>query len=170
MEKGINASRFGSVAIRILFGFLTPPMAVACLWGGWDTLCQGQLLAAAIIFALLLIWLFLMDVALRDGPRVYLTEEGVWVRVMFRRQFYPWSEIVQVGIIHRPTYKGDRNWPFLLLPGGSPMGENDKTFVYRNYGRIVWIHRSAEVLEFVTAHYGLLDFDKSVDPRGTVLL
>lgn len=161
MEKGMNASRYGSLAIRVVFGILTPPMAVACLWGVWDTFRQGQLLVAGIVFALLPMWLFLMDFALRDGPLVHLTEEGVWVRVWLRKGFYPWSRIVQAGIVHRPSYRGDRNWLCLLLPGGSPMGEKDGSFVYRNYGRIVWIRKSAEILDCVADHYGALDFDRT---------
>lgn len=161
MENGMNASRFGSVAIRVLFGILTPVAAAASLWGAWDTYRQGMILGAVYLSFLLPGWLLLMDVALRDGPLVRLTEEGVWVRVWFRKRFCPWSEIVQAGILHRPTYKGDRNWLFLLLPGGSPMGKKDRTFVYRNYGRIIWIHKSAEVLDYLSDHYGPLDFDRS---------
>lgn len=157
----VNASRFGSVAIRVMFGILTPPMAVVSLWGARDTFRQGMILVVVFLFFLLPIWLLLMDLALRDGPLVRLTEEGVWVRVWLRKRFYPWAQILQAGILYRSNYRGDRNWLFLLLPGGSAMGEKDRTFVYRNYGRIIWIHKSAEVLDYLSDHYGQLDFDKS---------
>lgn len=161
MTGGMKASRYGSVAIRIMFGLLMPAALFATLYGGWDCWRHGQRFAACFLAGLLVGWFLIMELALRDGPLVYLTEEGVWVRVWFRRRFCPWSELVQAGIVHRPTYRGDRNWLCLLLPGGSPMRENDGTFVYRNYGRIVWIYKSAEILDYISGKYGPLDFDLS---------
>lgn len=161
---GIKASRFGSVGIRILFALLMPATLFVTVYGSWDCWRHGQRLVACFQAGLFVVWFLLMELALRDGPLVYLTEEGVWVRVWLRKRFYPWTQILQAGILYRPNYRGDRNWPCLLLPGGSKLREQDRYFHLRNYGRVVWIHNSPEVLEFVKAHYGALDFDLSRKP------
>lgn len=157
----MNASRYGSVALRVMFGVLTPLCVVESAWVSWSAFREGPAFLGVFMIGLLIFWLWLTDFALRDGPRVHLTEEGVRVRFLFRQHFCPWSEIAQAGIVYRSTYRGDRNWPCLLLPGGSPMGEKDSTFIFRNYGKIAWIRNSPEVLDFVRAHYGELDFDQS---------
>ena len=90
-----------------------------------------------------------------------LTEEGVYVRHFLIRRFYPWSDIIQAGILRRNT-KGMPQEIILVKPGGSPRkpGEHDTLFLLRNLFRLIHIPDETEFIDFVTAHLGPLAYDQ----------
>jgi len=140
-------------------------MVIVLSCGLWDTIREGQLLAVLILITFCIAWIFLVLYVLCEAPRVWLAEEGIWVCMFFRKRFYSWDEILQAGIVFRLFAKGERNWTCLLLPGGSPRKQKDRTFLLRNLGRIVWITDSPEVLACVEKYYGPWDFDLSATTR-----
>lgn len=96
--------------------------------------------------------------ALYTAPAVTLGEEGIAVRFWFRKRFYPWKEICQAGYLWSRGNIGYYSELVLLLPGGSPRRNRDKTFRLRNLGKIVRLPMDPEIVEYILAHYGLLDF------------
>lgn len=106
-----------------------------------------------------------------DYPYVAMSEAGVAYRFFLRRRFLPWPEFRQAGIclfenkkatgiVHKSYRLG------LLLPGGVPKTLGRRISYYKNMGRIIYLPDTREIRAFVIAHYGLLDFDESADPRG----
>ena len=90
-----------------------------------------------------------------------LTSEGVSVRVLFRRRFYPWSSIQQAGVLWCQGRGGTYNEIVLLKPGGSPRRYRDRWFEVRNFFKIIHIPCNSATKQYVIAHYGPLDFDLS---------
>lgn len=90
-----------------------------------------------------------------------LTPEGVYVRHFFIRRFYPWSEIVQAGILKRHV-KGIPHEIILVKPGGSPRksGDSDTLFLLRNPFRLIHIPDDQELVDYITTHYGPLAYDQ----------
>lgn len=75
---------------------------------------------------------------------------------------FQWNQVVQVEILYRPwLYRrgDDENYFDILLPGGSPRRYRDKTFPYRNIGKLVQLPNTPEIRDYVIRHYGPLDFD-----------
>lgn len=110
---------------------------------------------------------------LYKNPVLKLSAEGITVRRFFRSRFYAWKALCQAGILWRCESKGGVSHYFndfvLILPGGSPRTFRDNTFLLRNRWKIVHLPMDPEIRDYVTAHYGPLDFDftdgKSGDPR-----
>ena len=91
-----------------------------------------------------------------------LTEEGVYVRHFFLRRFYPWSDILQAGILYRRG-KGGGDYDIILVkPGGSPRkpGDLNGLFLMRNIFRLIHIPDDPELIDYVTAHFGPLAYDQ----------
>lgn len=122
--------------------------------------------AGMTLFALIFVTVFGMDY-----PYAAMSEVGVSFRFVLVNRFVPWSEFRQAGIclfenkkatgiVHKSYRLG------LLLPGGVPKTPGRRISYYKNMGRIIYLPDTPEIRAFVIAHYGLLDFDESVDPRG----
>lgn len=90
---------------------------------------------------------------------VILTEEGIFVRVLFRKRFYSWGEIQQAGVLFSQTRGVPYERLYLVKPCGSRRRYKDKTFLSRNLGRLICLPADAETRTYVTEHYGPLDFD-----------
>lgn len=92
-------------------------------------------------------------------PVVELTPEGIHYRVMFKKSFYPWAQIKQVGIL--PVYYRYGKFPGIVAvkPNGSKRKYKDKTFQLRNYGKLIHIGATEENINLVRKYYGPLDFD-----------
>lgn len=96
-------------------------------------------------------------------PYTVLTPEGIQVRFLFRRKFYRWEEIPQVGI-SRSTAKSasaEYTYPVVVVcPNGYPrrLG-TDQFFMDRNIFRAVTLPNRPEIRSFIREHYGPFDFD-----------
>lgn len=131
-------------------------------------LCFGSIITSGTLKSLLLLLLiaacsyFLYDYCLRQIAWGEMTEEGVFHRVLFRKQFYPWSDFLQAGILWRTGRNPYRyNDLVLLKPGGSKRKYRDRFFLLRNSRRLIHIPCTAEFKTYVIRHYGPLDFDLS---------
>lgn len=155
----INATRPGRMLLVITMLVSTVVLLIGAFYGVWISAHQSQWTVVAFLLLLIVFWLLTADYSIRQIPRVLLTGEGVWAQFLFRRQFYTWEEILQAGI-ERRVGRGVPNPDFiLLLPGGSPRREKDSFFYLRNRGKILHICAADEIRNFVTEHYGPLDFD-----------
>lgn len=109
----------------------------------------------------LIIWWYLMTIALHSMSAVTLSEDGVLIRRLFVPRFWSWDQISQAGILWGRKRYGRYN-DFVLLPHtGSPRRYRDKTFVLRNQFRLIHLPATADVRDYVVRHYGPLDFDLS---------
>ena len=110
-------------------------------------------------------------IALCSCPRVTLTPEGVTVKYIRNSKFYAWSAIRQAGILQ--LFGGDMFYNVLILvkPGGSKRRYKDRTFLFRNIGRLIEIPYTEEAQRYVVRHYGPLDFNKldGRDETGSVV-
>lgn len=157
----INASRFGSSVVYIVMMVCTFGMLVSTSYGVWVSAGERQLGVVFFLLLLIIFWMLLFFYILYEVPRVLLTEEGIWVRFVFRKQYFSWSEILQAGILWRMGRGMWYNDFVLLLPNGYPRQYKDKTFLLRNYGKIIHMKVTEEVRNYVIKHYGPLDFDLS---------
>ena len=88
-----------------------------------------------------------------------LTEEGIYVRHFIIKRFYRWSDIRQVGIVHR---QGRHSYYEIVLvkPCGSLRTPETKAFLFRNQFRLIHIPYSEPIRHNIIASYGKLDFDE----------
>ena len=72
---------------------------------------------------------------------VTLSPDGVCVRVLFRKRFYPWDTIKQTGVLYLMGKGFWYNAIVLLKPNGVPLEHRDVTlFLLKNiifYGIII---------------------------------
>ncbi len=155
-----------SFGIRFLRGYM---LVLTGVWVGLFVLMLPGLLLAAVqepLITLVGLLIFLLGIptlydCLSCSPILELTEDGICSRVLFRKRFYLWSDIIQVGILWKPGL-AFCNRLVLLPKGGSPRRYQDKTFVLRNLFRLIWIPQyDAQVLDYIRSHYGPLDFDRT---------
>ena len=147
--------RIGKFLFFSLFGLF--------LWTFWSTILQGIAMGELewfFCFAPGIFTLMPLSAQYQSAPGE-LTEEGVYVRHFLIRRFYPWSRIIQAGILRRNT-KGMPQEIILVKPGGSPRkpGEHDTLFLLRNIFRLIHIPDETEFIDFVTAHLGPLAYDQ----------
>ena len=90
-----------------------------------------------------------------------LTPEGVYVRGMFRKRFYPWSSIRQAGVLWCQGRGIQYNEIVLLKSSGSPRRYRDRWFLLRNPFKVIHIPCKEEIKQYIIKHYGPLDFDLS---------
>lgn len=153
---------------------------------GFNKLVRGSLLAMWGFFHVILLclmvamaqtgvlregwWMLLLLSAIWSGllyffiariPDVSLTENGVLVRVLVRKRLYRWSEVKQAGVLYRWGRYTKYNSLVLLKPNGSPRRYQDKTFVFRNLGKLIEIANTENNRRWIIRHYGPLDFDLS---------
>ena len=105
------------------------------------------------------VWTLLLYPLLWEYPRVVLLEEGVQVCILFRKKIYSWEDILQAGIVWHLGRNGHYNDFVLVKRGGSRRRYRDRTFLLRNFGKLIHISTSKCVRDFVIQHYGPLDFD-----------
>jgi hypothetical protein len=88
-----------------------------------------------------------------------LTEEGIYIRHFIIKRFYRWSDIRQVGIVHR---QGRHSYYEIVLvkPCGSLRTPETKGFLFRNQFRLIHITYSEPVRLYIISCYGKLDFDE----------
>ena len=98
-------------------------------------------------------------IQMQHTAEMTLTEEGIFIRVLFRRQFYSWSEIRQAGVLYSLKRGVPYERLYLLKPGGSRRRYQDKTFLSRNFGKLICLPADDETKAYVIAHYGPLDFN-----------
>lgn len=120
--------------------------------------------ASSISVSFLIPPLFITAVSSWNNPRIWLGEEGVCVKFLLRKHTFRWNQVVQAGILYRPnlhrkSFHADGDYFYILLPGGSPRRYRDKTFPYRNIGKLVQLPNTPEIRDYVIRHYGPLDFD-----------
>lgn len=93
------------------------------------------------------------------AAEMILTEKGIFVRVLFRQQFYSWDVIQQAGVLYSLRRGVPYERLYLLKPGGSRRRYQDNTFLSRNFGKLICLPANEEITNYVTAHYGPLDFN-----------
>ena len=97
---------------------------------------------------------------LSEHPSAELSEEGICVRILFRKRFYRWEEIQQAGILSRRGNGFVYKELVLVPPKGSKRRYKDKLFLLRNLFALVKLpYYSEELREYVCRHYGPLDFN-----------
>lgn len=106
-----------------------------------------------------------------EFPDAVLSDAGVLYRFLFRRHFLPWQEFIQAGICLFENKKAGgvviKSYKLgLLLPNGIPKRPGLRFPQRVNRMNVVYLPDTPEIRDFVIAHYGLLDFDESADPRG----
>ena len=118
-----------------------------------------------------LIGLSLVTTFALDHPYVVLNDEGVTVRILVTKRFLSWKYFRQAGICLFENKKpGGVSVKFyrigLLMPGGVPKWPGRRFQYTKNKLHVVLLPDTREIRDCVIAHYGLLDFDESADPRG----
>lgn len=113
------------------------------------------------LLAVLPFILILLSAKYQSAPGE-LTAEGVYVRHFFIRRFYPWSEILQAGILAQRG-RNDHCEIILVKPGGSPRrpGDHPTLFLMRNLFRLIHIPADEETAAYVVARFGPLAYDQS---------
>lgn len=109
---------------------------------------------------------------LSEHPSVELSEEGVCVRILFRKRTYCWEEIQQAGILSRRGNGFFYKELVLVPPKCSKRRHKDKFFLLRNFFTLVKLpYYSEELREYVCKHYGPLDFNLAdgQNERSTVV-
>ncbi len=113
--------------------------------------------------------------ACRSTPRVYFSDEGVYIQPFFRKKLYPWSDIRQATILghllrskhiiqskyaRTPMYEYRF---YLLTKEGSvwKRGDTATTYRLRNRKHLLWIPLTEESKEYVKRYHGRLAFDES---------
>ena len=105
--------------------------------------------------------------ACRSTPRVYFSDEGVYIQPFFRKKLYPWCDIQQAVILERVVRtKHGREVIyqfFLLTKEGSAWrpGDIEKTYRRRNRKYLLLIPLTNESKEYVKLHHVKLTFDES---------
>ena len=124
---------------------------------------QSGVLSEGILLVLLLssFWSAVIYFLLMQQPYVELTETGVAMRIVFKKKFYSWDEILQAGILWRMGRGTWYNQIVLVPPNGSRRRYQDNAFILRNFGKLIFFEKTEEARNFIIRHYGPLDFDLS---------
>ena len=155
----IDATRPGRLLLVITMMLSTFALLIGAIYGMWTSVHTSQWTVAVFLLLLVVFWLLAVDSIFRQIPRIVLSEEGIRAQFLFRKHFFTWQEILQAGILYRVGRGVPAHDFVLLLPGGSPGGNSDKFFLLRNRRRLLHLCASEAVCNFVTEHYGPLDFD-----------
>ena len=137
-------------------GFVLTGSVICFLYGG----TVGKFLALFVLLWVALWWCFVAT-AFHSLAAVTMSDEGIYIRVLLNTKFLRWRDISQAGILWRTRKYGYYNDFVLLKPGGSVRRYGDKSFALRNVFRLIHLPATQEVRDFVTRHYGPLDFDLS---------
>ena len=107
-------------------------------------------------FAALFGGLFIISIGVFSRPYVVLDRSGITYRLLFRKKFCRWAEVAQAGIRNTKATKVPVEYLFpivIMLPG--PF----KHPLLRDLFQSLLIPNRPEIRQFVTVHYGPLDFD-----------
>ena len=106
-------------------------------------------------------------------PRVYFSEEGVYIKRFFRKRLYLWSDIQQACILQRnvyarrglviSNYRSTYYQFYLLTSNGFPWkpGDSEKHYRWRNWRYLLPIPLTDESRKYVEKHHGKLFLDES---------
>ena len=89
-------------------------------------------------------------------PYVVLDRKGVTYRLLFRKKFFQWDEVVQVGIRNTKSTRVPVEYLFpfvIVLPG--PF----RYSLLRDLFQSLLVPNRPEIRKFVAENYGPLDFD-----------
>lgn len=144
-----HSSRIGRGLICVLTLLLTVGIIGSVIEGSTDDI--------SLIVVLLLF--YSMIYGWYENSSGTLTEEGIYVRHFIIKRFYRWSDIRQVGIVHR---QGRNSYYEIVLvkPCGSLRTPETKAFLFRNQFRLIHIPYSEPIRHYIIASYGKLDFDE----------
>ncbi len=155
----MSGTRMGIRILRVIWKSIILLINAVLLIAAAVQACKGQyalLLPAGIVLA---VTGLASTIVFYWNPSVYLDEQGVWMRVWFFKRLYPWASICQAGVLWLPVW-GATNHIVLLKQGGSPRKDRDRGFLLRNFGKVIFVtNYSEQVLQYITEHYGPLDFD-----------
>ena len=113
---------------------------------------------AAVAVAAVFGGLLIIFTGIIGRPYVMLDRNGMTFRLLFRMRFCAWAQVRQAGIRDTRAKKAAAEYRFplvILLPG-----ETSDPLV-RDLFQTVLLPNRKEVREFVTAHYGPLDFNET---------
>ncbi len=163
IRKDVVPVKFNSSIGERLFKYLFFAVYSVFLFGLCCTFYQGVAMGIPewdLCFALV-IFAFAIPCTQYQSAPGELTPEGVYVRHFLTRRFYPWSEILQAGILKRHV-KGMPHEIILVKSGGSPRkpGDNESLFLLRNPFRLIHIPDDQELVDYITTHYGPLAYDQ----------
>ena len=151
-----------ALMIRVLFGgmgclFCVPVFLIIIAGERNEAYLPGILFMTALMVAC---WLFSVYAWQQDAPGE-MTPEGIYVRVLIRKRFYPWSSIRQAGVLWRMGKYDRYNELILLKQNGSPRGYRDRRFLLRNLFKTIHIPYNDATKQYIIDHYGPLNFDLS---------
>ena len=160
MDKPINrqSDRYSRMILFSMWGFfqlMVVLLTVAMLEEGVFTNGWYMLLLMSVL------WTCLVYSILCSMPIVQLKEDGIYCRVLFKTKLYKWCAIEQAGILWSMGRYARFNDLVLLKPGGSKRKYKDKTFRFRNMGKLIHVSPKEENIRFVCKYYGPLDFNLS---------
>ena len=105
-------------------------------------------------------------------PRAYFSDEGVYLKRLIRKRFYPWGDIQQAVILERvgkSRYGPSQIYYqlYLLTSKGSPWipGDTQRSYRWRNRRYLLLIPLTAESKEYVKLHHVKLAVDQSKGKR-----
>ena len=97
---------------------------------------------------------------LSEYPWIKMEEEGIWIRILFRKRFFRWREFQQAGILYRMGRNCYYNELVLVTSKGSKRRYKDRWFLLRNMFTLVRLpFYTEEAREYICRHYGPLDFN-----------
>lgn len=150
--------KFGRIIIFGVWGY----MQVMVLLLSVAMLSEGVIGQGWYMLLLLSVcWTLLIYSVLHTVPVIILKEDGVHCRVLFKTKVYAWSSIEQAGVLWSMGRYARFNDLVLLKPGGSKRKYKDKTFRFRNMGKLIHVSPKEENIRFVCKYYGPLDFNLS---------
>ena len=92
-------------------------------------------------------------------PWVKLTDERIYVQIIWKIKEYQWKDIPQIGILDWHMDGRSTEDLVILLPGGVPRKPYDMFVRIKNVGRLIHIPNTPAVRACIAEYYGPLDFD-----------
>lgn len=141
--------------ILIAFMVFSTPLSLLAMHLDTKDMAQGDIWLIPVMVVLL--WIVTVMVAVRSAA-IELTPKGVCFRPFFVEHFCPWEKIKLVGVVSKQTLMEDYQEITLLLPGGFGPGEDSALYQIRNVGRLLYMPYTKATRDYVTEHYGKMDF------------
>lgn len=110
--------------------------------------------------------LLIISIGVFSRPYVVLERDGVTYRRLFRKKFFRWNEVAQVGIRNTGATKVPVEYLFpivIVFPGSK------RWYRYRFVRDLFYsalIPSRPEIRKFIAVHYGPLDFDDTNSLNG----
>jgi hypothetical protein len=120
---------------------------------------ERMYIVAIFALAFTVFWCWMCAVGFYHMSAVTLSEEGVYLRVLIKKKFYPWKDIAQAGVLWF-RYRSILHRELVLIPkDGYPYKPEDKSFRRRNMFHMIHLPCTQEVLSYLETYHGALDFD-----------